>query len=82
MLEKSVQVIINLKRSEWYILHLIWLNTDLIFKFYMQSQGQRALNPEETSEAQFNVLKMKQLKSRKIIFRVTKGFFYVAIFLF
>ena len=41
---------INLQRSELYIIHLIWLNTDLIFQFYAQSKGQRTLNPEETSE--------------------------------
>lgn len=79
--EKTVRVMINLQRSELYIIHLIWLNTDLIFQFYVQSKGQRTLNPEETSETQFNVLKMKQLKSTKInISWVTKSFFYVMFY--
>ena len=40
----------------------------LIFKLYVQSYDQRILDAEETSETQFNVLKMKQLKSTKINF--------------
>lgn len=69
---------INLKRPVQYIFHLIWLNTDLIFKLYVQSQGQRALTPKATSETWFSVLKMKQLLSRKTISCVAEGFFYTA----
>ena len=76
--EKTAQVMINLKRPVQYVFHLIWLNTDLIFKLYMQSQGQRALTPKATSETWFTILKMKQLLSRKTISWVAEGFFYTA----